>query len=171
MSKEYGRWIPLAKNGEQSGIWVDNSLGISRGGVVGVRTDDGSFLSTGTNGLTAIVGDGATVTTGSPRRLVIPNPNTQAIRALAVKVDTNTAAVATKAAQEDLDTLSSELSAKAPMDTATLDTAGLVKMAEDPGDVSTGVITLITDAATAIGLLEAKINQLMAAQRSAGIIG
>ena len=159
MSKEYGRWIPLAKNGEQSGIWVDNSLGISRGGVVGVRTDEGSFLSTGTNGLTAIVGDGATVTTGSPRRLVIPNPNTQAIRALAVKVDTNTAAVATKAAQSDLDTLAAQ--------TADFDTAGLARKAEDPGDVTVDT----GDVAAALVLLQDKINALMAAQRAAAQIG
>lgn len=159
MSKEYGRWIPLAKNGEQSGIWVDNSLGISRGGVVGVRTDDGSFLSTGTNGLTAIVGDGATVTTGSPRRLVIPNPNTQAIRALAVKVDTNATAVATKAEQSDLDTLAAQ--------TADFDTAGLARKAEDPGDVTVDT----GDVAAALVLLQDKINALMAAQRAAAQIG
>lgn len=159
MSKEYGRWIPLAKNGEQSGIWVDNSLGITRGGVVGVRTDEGSFLSTGTNGLTAIVGDGATVTTGSPRRLVIPNPNTQAIRALAVKVDTNATAVATKAAQTDLDTLAAQ--------TADFDTAGLARKAEDPGDVTVDT----GDVAAALVLLQDKINALMAAQRAAAQIG
>lgn len=159
MSKEYGRWIPLAKNGEQSGIWVDNSLGITRGGVLGVRTDEGSFLSTGTNGLTAIVGDGATVTTGSPRRLVIPNPNTQAIRALAVKVDTNTAAVETKAAQTDLDALAAQ--------TADFDTAGLARKAEDPGDVTVDT----GDVAAALVLLQDKINALMAAQRAAAQIG
>lgn len=176
MSKEYGRWIPLAKNGEQSGIWVDNSLGISRGGVVGVRTDDGSFISSGVNGLTAIVGDGATVTTGSPRRLVI-QPDAM-VKRIAKRVDVqaieiaqNTTAVATKAAQTDLDALSSELSAKASTDMADIGTAGLVQKAADPGDVSTGALVLLTDAITAIGLLEAKINQLMAAQRSAGIIG
>lgn len=164
MSREFGQWVPIAKNGEQIGIWVDPSLAISRGGVLGVRTDDRSFLSTGENGVTATVGDGATVTTGSPRRLVVqPDP---AIARIAKVVDSHTADIATKAAQSDMETAQSDIadlqSTKASTDLASKGTPGLVLQAEDPGDISGG--------ATLADVIAA-VNNILAAQRDAGQVG
>jgi len=160
MSQEYGRWIPIAKNGDQLGFWADNSLGITRGGVVGVKTDEGSFLSVGTQGLTAVVdGDTATVTTGSPRRLVVPNPNTLTIRALASQVSTQATEIDTKAAQTDLDALAAT--------TADFDTAGLARKVEDPGEVTidTG------DVPGSLGALRDAINALRTAMSNADLMG
>lgn len=171
MSKALRQFIPVTDNGGQLGFWADTSLTISKGGIVGVQTDEDSFIKVGDKGVGATVGDGATVTTGSPRRLVVLNPNTQAIHSLAIQAAAMEQAVATKAEQSDLDALSSEVSAKASTAMADMGAAGLVEKAVDPGDASTGAVTLITDAATAIGLLESKINALMQAMRNAGQLG
>lgn len=169
MSKALRQFIPVTDNGGQLGFWADTSLTISKGGIVGVQTDEDSFIKVGDKGVGATVGDGATVTTGSPRRLVVQAD--PMVARIAQRVDTQAVEIAAKAAQTDLDALSSEVSAKASTAMADMGAAGLVEKAVDPGDASTGAVTLITDAATAIGLLESKINALMQAMRNAGQLG
>lgn len=157
MSKALRQFIPVTDNGGQLGFWADTSLTISKGGIVGVQTDEDSFIKVGDKGVGATVGDGATVTTGSPRRLVVQAD--PMVARIAQRVDTQAVEIAAKAAQTDLDALAAT--------TADFDSAGLARKAEDPGELSidTG------DVAGSLLALRDAYNNLRQAMLNADQIG
>lgn len=156
----------------KQGFWIEPSLIRTKNNRVGINIGTSSAVYVDDNGVNIRVGDGLEVTAHSPVAVrAVADKTSNEIAAVRVQIASTRAAMAGKASQADLESLASEVSAKASQDPATLESIGLVKVATDPNDVDVGTPLTLADAIAAILALQAKNNELMQNMRDAGTLG
>ena len=178
----------------KQGFWLEPSLVRDpRTNRVGLNLGSRSAVYVDDNGVNVRVGDGLEVTHGSPVAVrAKPTPIAQEINVIRAKMARQQEAINGKASQSSLDDLSSTVNTKAANTSATTSALGLVKQAAACADtsgtvstVSTGALVLLSDVITSLtsvrvqlnaeiaqrAQLQADVNTLKAALRSAGLLG